>query len=83
MRRIVWRKKAARQLKKIQSGKGQTRILDAVKQLSGFPDCPNVKRLKGRDQYRLRVGNWRIIFTEDLEILYIEEVKKRNERTYH
>ena len=25
----------------------------------------NVKRLKGRDGYRLRVGDWRVIFTLD------------------
>lgn len=83
MKRIVWRKKAVRQIRKIKSEKTRTRIIDAVKQLDNFPDCPNVKRLKPREEYRLRVGNWRIIFTEDLEILHIEEVKKRNERTYH
>jgi mRNA interferase RelE/StbE len=83
MKRIVWRKKATRQLKKIKPDKTRTKILSAVNQLADFPDCPNVKRLKGQEQYRLRVGNWRIIFTEDLKILHIEEVKKRNERTYH
>jgi len=32
--------------------------------------------------YRLKVENWRVFFTDTLEIVMIEEVKKRNERTY-
>jgi mRNA-degrading endonuclease RelE of RelBE toxin-antitoxin system len=34
--------------------------------------------------YRLRVGNWRVLFDFDgaVRIVTIEEVKKRNERTY-
>jgi hypothetical protein len=33
-------------------------------------------------EYRLRVGRWRVFFTDSFEILYIEEGKKRNENTY-
>lgn len=83
MKRIIWRKKATRQLRKIKTNQTRTRIVTAVKKLADFPDCSNIKRLKSREEYRLRVGNWRIIFTEALEILYIEEVKKRDEHTYH
>jgi len=57
-------------------------IYNAVGTLKPFPRCSNTKKLKGRDEYRLRVGRWRVIFTDSLRILYIEEVKKRNERTY-
>ena len=45
-------------------------------------DWPNKKKLKDRQGYRLRVGRWRVIFTNSLTILCIEEVKKRGERTY-
>lgn len=55
--------------------------MNAVRQLESFPGCPGVKKLKNRDDCRLRVGRWRIIFTEQLEII-IEEAKQRNERTY-
>jgi mRNA interferase RelE/StbE len=47
-----------------------------------FPDCSNVKKLSDRNDYRLRVGKWRIIFTAAAEIVCIEEVKKRDEHTY-
>jgi len=42
-----------------------------------------VKRLVNHQyDYRLRVGTWRVFFTEAFEIVQIEEVKKRDERTY-
>jgi mRNA-degrading endonuclease RelE of RelBE toxin-antitoxin system len=46
------------------------------------PPCANEKRLSVRNDYRLRVGKWRIIFTAADEIVCIEEVKKRDEHTY-
>lgn len=82
MKQIRWRPKALRQLRKIKSHKAQGSIYDAVETLRFFPDCANVKKLSNRDDYRLRVGRWRIIFTAALKIICIEEVKKRDEHTY-
>lgn len=28
-------------------------------------DAPNVRRLRGRDGWRLRVGAWRVVYTVD------------------
>lgn len=82
MRQIQWTMKALRQLRKIKNKRQQARIYDAVDGLKDFPNCPNVKKLKNRSEYRLRIGSWRVLFTETLEIISIEEVRKRNERTY-
>jgi mRNA interferase RelE/StbE len=82
MKRIEWKPKALRQLRKIKDQKTKDFIYDAVSLLQNFPDCPNIKKLKNRRDYRLRVGKWRVFFTDSLTILYIEEVKKRDERTY-
>ncbi len=83
MKQIKWRKKALRQLRKIKDVKTRSRISGAVGALVDFPNCQNTKRLVGHpSDYRLRVGNWRVLFTETLEIISIEEVKKRDERTY-
>lgn len=60
----------------------QDELYTSVSTLENFPHCDNVKKIKTTEMYRLRVGNWRVIFTELLEIVTIEEVKKRNERTY-
>ena len=82
MKQITWKTKALRQVRKIKDQKTKDSIYDAVQTLKYFPDCSNVKKLKARNDYRLKVGQWRVIFTSALEIISIEEVKKRNERTY-
>lgn len=82
MKRIQWRNRALRQLRKIKSKPERIKIKNAVRELETFPDCPGVKKLKHRVDYRLRVDRWRVIFTEQLEIILIKEVKKRDEHTY-
>ena len=84
MNTIEWKKKAVKQLKKIHPAQQQG-VRDAVDNLVKFPDCGGVKALSNhRYGYRLRVGNYRILFehTNRVKIITIEEVKKRDERTY-
>ncbi|VAW84474.1 hypothetical protein MNBD_GAMMA18-1343 [hydrothermal vent metagenome] len=83
--KVIWQPKAMKQLKKIGDKSVQERLLGAAKSLSSFPDCQNVKRLTShRYDFRLRAGNWRILFDalETVKAISIEEVKKRDERTY-
>nr|WP_218966867.1 hypothetical protein [Snodgrassella alvi] len=50
-----------------------------------MPNCLNVKKLNNHQyDYRLRVGNYRVLFNYDgdISIVSIEEVKKRDDRTY-
>jgi mRNA-degrading endonuclease RelE of RelBE toxin-antitoxin system len=82
MNQIKWHKKAKKQLKRIGNPIIQNKIYDAVEELRFFPKCQNVKKLTNRNDYRLRVGQYRVFFTVDLKIISIEEVKKRDERTY-
>ena len=82
MKTIRWKTKALRQLRKIRESRTREKLYDCVDSLKSFPDCKNIKKLKHRDEYRLRVGRWRIIFTESLEIIEVREVRKRNGRTY-
>ena len=85
MTRIEWTKKAHKQLASIPR-KDLERIFEGVEKLASVPDVSNVKSLVNRPEYRLRVGRYRVIFTvsEDgaVTVILIEEVKKRNERTY-
>ena len=41
------------------------RIREKIRQYAAKPESlsANVKKLTGRDEYRLRVGDWRILFT--------------------
>lgn len=60
-------------------------IIMEVGALSCRPKARNVKGLKNHPYpYRLRVGRYRVFFSVemDLRVLKVEEVKKRNERTY-
>ena len=84
---IEWSTKAVRQLRKIADKSKHRRIYAETQQLASWPNCPgNIKRLQGRNDYRLRVGDHRVIFEIDQSgspvILTIMQVEKRNERTY-
>ena len=85
MNAVQWTARAARQLRKLDR-QAQVRIRDAVSEkLTAFPDCTELVALTGHAYgYRLRVGNYRVLFNHDalVEIISVEEVKKRDERTY-
>ncbi|GAA7512156.1 type II toxin-antitoxin system RelE/ParE family toxin [Helicobacter pylori] len=54
--------------------------------LKPFPDFSNIKALTNHTyEYRYRVGDYRVFFNivgNTMNIVSIEEVKKRDERTY-
>jgi len=84
MSEVVYTRKAARQLRRIQPVDSKV-IRNECNKLAGMPNCSNVKALTNHEyQYRLRVGNFRVFFNFDgaIRIVTIEEVKKRDERTY-
>ncbi len=82
---IVWQPKARKQLKKLGNKPVQARILVATAELAKFPEVANVKHLSNHlHEYRLRVGDYRVLFNvfDDIEVVSIEEVMKRDENTY-
>jgi mRNA-degrading endonuclease RelE of RelBE toxin-antitoxin system len=84
MNSINWTPKAAKQLRKLDK-QVQGPIRDAVTKLADMPNCQNVKALTNHPSgYRLRVGNYRVLFDWDgqIKIVEINEVSKRDERTY-
>jgi mRNA-degrading endonuclease RelE of RelBE toxin-antitoxin system len=85
MAKILWTKKAVKQLYRLDA-KTQTQLSNGVDALEKWPNCKHVKALAGRSGYRLKVGRYRVLFRIDQSqkpvIIHIEEVKKRDERTY-
>jgi len=82
--RIQWARKAVKQLGRIHAADRGV-VYDAVQTLGHMPDVHNVKALTRHAYgYRLRVGNYRVLFDWDgtINIVSIQEVKKRDERTY-
>ena len=85
---VEWQRKATKQLDKIQAQQ-RTKIREATRKLENSETWGDVKKLVNHQyDYRLRVGNYRILFDatndETIEIneISIEEVKKRDDRTY-
>jgi mRNA-degrading endonuclease RelE of RelBE toxin-antitoxin system len=84
MNTVAYTRKAARQLRKIEPADSRA-IRSECDKLAAMPNCSNVKALVNHAyQYRLRVGNYRVFFNFDggVHIVSIEEVKRRDERTY-
>ena len=85
MNRMDWTPKAIKQLSKLDR-QHNAAIRAGVGKLASFPGTPNVKRLTNHAYgYRLRVGNFRVLFDVthgEVTIITIEEVKKRDEHTY-
>ncbi|MFP4347604.1 MAG: type II toxin-antitoxin system RelE family toxin [Desulfococcaceae bacterium] len=81
---IQWAKKALKQLVRFPAD-DKKRISEAVDELASWPKCRNVKALRNQPfPYRLRVGRYRVFFEvkTGIRVILIEEVKKRDERTY-
>ncbi len=84
---IKYSEKAVKQLKQIAKGDKKTagRILAALEAAADDPQSAHdIKVLKGKFAVfkRLRVGNYRVIFDEDGNVLTVYEVKHRQE-AYH
>jgi mRNA-degrading endonuclease RelE of RelBE toxin-antitoxin system len=86
MNDIQWKPKALKQLRMIDSRDSAAIRRGVNTELGALQASRNVKALVNHTfGYRLRVGNYRVFF--DLEsgttsIVHIEEVRKRDERTY-
>jgi len=73
---IVWDKKARSELDKLEIDIAR-RIILKVKTLSENPFSMDVKRLQGRDDFRLRVGDYRVIFSIEGNNLFVLRVGHR------
>ncbi|MBL4582824.1 MAG: type II toxin-antitoxin system RelE/ParE family toxin [Gammaproteobacteria bacterium] len=84
MNQIEWKSKARKDLKRIDKAE-RVKILDAVDGLADFSRNPNIKKLVNHGcDYRLRVGNYRILFNHEsvIKVVSIERVRKRDGKTY-
>ncbi len=78
--RIIYDKQAVRVLMRMPATDAK-RIRQKVQQYAENPAllANNVKKLQGVDYYRLRVGDWRVIFTEDGLIIDVIRIATRGE----
>ena len=80
MYKVVVEKQAQKQLAKI-SPPDYTKIVAALKDLAGDPRPFGYKKLKGRPGYRIRVGDYRIIYQvkDNILTVYILIIGHRRE----
>ncbi len=85
--KVLMRASARKFLQKIQR-KTRTRITEKIHQLGQNPDDPglDIKPLKGPEKlFRLRIGDWRVIYARDdiVRIISIEKIGSRGDVYKH
>jgi len=77
--RVIIRKSVSKDLKGVPQ-KDVRRILTAIKALADDPRPPGTKKLSGQERYRLRQGNYRILYEIEDDRLIVCVVRVRNRR---
>ena len=77
--KIVFKKSVAKDLKKIPK-KDVAKILTVIRSLATNPRPPQVKKLSGQERYRMRQGNYRILYSIEDAQLVITVVKVGDRR---
>ncbi|MDX3926932.1 MAG: type II toxin-antitoxin system RelE/ParE family toxin [Shinella sp.] len=78
MKQIAYSKSASRMLLRMPRNDA-VRIRQKMEQYAADPSslAANVKKMQGRPGYRMRVGDWRVIFDENEHVIDIEEIGSR------
>jgi mRNA interferase RelE/StbE len=74
--KIVWDTKAFSELQKL-DGSVSRRIAKKVGELSSNPFSQDVKKIRGSSDFRLRIGDYRILFSVSPETIKILKVGHR------
>ncbi|MCK3655000.1 hypothetical protein A4G19_04245 [Pasteurellaceae bacterium Macca] len=87
MNKVEWTNKARKQLLKIDKRYIKA-IMDSTRTLATFPNVDlDIVKLKDRqNEYRIRVGSYRIIFeviNDEPKIINIQAIKRRTTQTYN
>ena len=77
--KVIVKKSVAKDLRKIPK-KDVRRILAAIRALAGNPRPPQSKKLSGQDRYRIRQGNYRILYAIEDDRLIVCVVKVGDRR---
>ena len=78
MKEITFTKAAAQTLKRMPANEAK-RVRSKIEQYARDPAslAANVKKLQGREGFRLRVGDWRVIFDENGDVLAVLQIGPR------
>jgi len=80
MYKVIVVKSAIKELSKLPS-KESLRLSEKINELKDDPRPPGCIKLTGRkDKYRIRVGNYRVLYTVEDTILVVHVIKVRNRK---
>jgi mRNA interferase RelE/StbE len=77
--KIVVKKSVSKDLRQIPK-KDVERIVAAIQELAGNPRPPQAKKLSGQERYRLRQGNYRILYAIEDDKLIVCVVRVGHRR---
>jgi len=80
--RLLIKKSAAKELEAIPGKKDRARIAGRISALAGDPRPPGVEKLSGTaEKYRIRQGNYRIVYEiqDDILVVYIVRIADRKD----
>lgn len=77
---ITYSTRARKTLKKMPKPTAK-QILDAMERIAEDPARRDldIAKLQGRDGYRLRIGSWRVIYTNDGRVLEVTRIAPRGD----
>ncbi len=73
---VRWDEKALKELQNLDSSI-QKRIIKSAEELAINPKAKDIKRLKGISGFRLRIGDYRVIFQMFGDVIFISKVGHR------
>ena len=73
---ILYEKEALKELDKLEASISR-RIIKKIDEMSENPSSCDIKKLKASDDYRLRVGDYRILFIFDKDFIKILKIGHR------
>ena len=77
--KVVLEKQAAKYLESLDTVM-KRRITEALKNLADEPSTGDIKRLQGKEAaYRLRIGNYRILFKDKVTCLAVYKIGPRGQ----
>ena len=78
--KIRIKRSAGKELRRIR-GKDQSRIIARIQQLASNPRPPGSKKLSGEEKYRVRQGDFRILYKIEDEIVtvFVVRIAQRGE----
>lgn len=72
--KVVFAKRVRKDFKKIPE-RDANRLLKAIKLLAADPQPPHSKKLKGEELFRIRMGNYRVIYFIEGDQVIVSVVK--------